>query len=84
MLHEADQPDLVVDLPDAHSWPANTVLRLIFRLPKQMLPQRLIRESLVQAFRQSLVESELSLPDISPTNQVPESLIQQACAEQLP
>ncbi len=65
-------------------WPANTVLRLIFRLPKQMLPQRLIRESLVQAFRQSLVESELSLPDISPTNQVSESLIQQACAEQLP
>lgn len=47
-------------------------------------PQRLIRESLAQEFRQSLAEAELSLPDIPPTNQELESLVEQICAEQLP
>jgi len=40
MLQEADQPDLVIDLAYAMDWPANTELRLILRLPRQMRAQR--------------------------------------------
>ena len=40
IIHKTDQPDVVLHFLDADPWPAKTVLKLIFFVPRRILPQR--------------------------------------------